>query len=169
MSENKPLPRMHLRQEETSFIVFMLLSVRRFKEMQEEMPERLRSIPNGWRDIRMVETVLDKLVGNLLDTIPLEKLQTLKMLMPDTRVHVTYTRQIGKGKDHVSGIATKDLDMLMAAAHDGVCKLCDGNCDRCDLVKVFDRFMNTTREKGESYTFVDVANGYDVKGIRKGK
>lgn len=169
MSENKTLPRMRLRQEETSFIVFMLLSVRRFKEMQEEMPDRLRSIPNGWRDIRLVETKLDKLVGNLLDTVPIEKLQTLKMLMPDTRVHVTYTRQIGKGKDHVSGIATKDLDLLMAAAHDGVCKLCDGNCDRCDLGKVFDRFMNTTREKGESYTFADVANGFDVKGIRKGK
>ena len=169
MSENKPLPRKHLRKEETFFIVFMLLSVRQFREMQKEMPERLRSIPNGWRDIRMVETVLDKLIGNLLDTIPLEKLQTLQMLMQDTQVHITYTRQIGKGKDHVSGILTRDLDMLMAAAQDGVCKLCDGNCDRCDLGKVFDRFMNTRREKGESYTFVDVADGFDVKGIKKGK
>ena len=137
--------------------------------MQQEMPERLRSIPNGWRDIRMVETVLDKLVGNLLDTIPVEKLQTLHMLMKDTQVHITYTRQIGKGKDHVSGILTRDLDMLMAAAQDGVCNLCDGNCDRCDLGKVFDKFMNTKREKGESYTFMDVADGYDVKGIKKGK
>ena len=90
------------------------------------------------------------------------------MLMPDTRVHVTYSRQIGKGKDHVSGIATRDLDLLMAAAQDGVCKLCDGNCDRCDLGKVFDRFMNTDREKGESYTFMNMGQGYDVKGIRKG-
>lgn len=170
MSKNNlPLPRVRLRQEETDSIVFMLCSVTRFRAIQAAMENRLRSIPNGWRDIRMVEAVLDRLVGQLLDTVPTDKLYTIKRLLPDTRVHITYTRQIGKGKDKVTGIPQKDLDLLAAVSHDAICKLCDGNCDRCDLGKVFDRFLETQRDKGESYTFMDMCNGYDVKGIRKGK
>ena len=163
------LPRTRLRQEETDAIVFMLCAVRRFREAQQTMEKRISMIPNGKRNIRLIESTLDKLIDKLLETVPLEKLVTLDLLMPDVRVNVSYTRQAGKSKDDVSGIATKDLNMLTAAAHDGVCKLCDGNCDRCDLGKVFDRFLNTEREKGESYTFIDMASCYDIKDIRKGK
>lgn len=170
MSKNNlPLPRVRLRQEETDSIIFMLCSVTRFRAIQAAMENRLRSIPNGWRDIRMVEAVLDRLVGQLQETVPTDKLYTLKRLLPDTRVHITYTRQIGKGTDKVTGIHEKDLDLLTAVSHDAICKLCDGNCDRCDLGKVFDRFLFTERDKGESYTFMDMGKGYDVNRIRKGK
>ena len=172
MSKQKTtlLPVMKSRQEEIDSIVFMMCAVKRFREAQQVMEKRLHMVKNGWRDIRMLTSVLDKLVDRLTDTLPPEKNDTLGMLLPDTRVHITYTRQIGMGKDHISGIATKDLDMLADAAHDAVCKLCDGNCDRCDLGKVFDRFLNTEREKGESYTFMAVNKGHaDVKGIKKGK
>lgn len=148
------LPRTHLRQEETDGIVYLLCMVPRLRDIQQHMEKRLRTIPNGWRNIRMIETVLDNMLTDLLNTVPAPKLETLQALMPDTRVHVTYSRQIGRGKDSVSGILTRDLDMLCAAAHDGKCKLCDGNCDRCELGKVFDRFLNTNRRKGESYTFI---------------
>lgn len=164
-----PLPRIRLRQEETDAIVFMLCAVKRFQEAQQVMEKRISMIPNGKRNIRLIESTLDKLIDRLLDTIPLEKLGTLDLLMPDVRVNVTYTRRAGKSNEDVSGIATKDLDLLTAAAHDGVCKLCDGNCDRCDLGKVFDRFLNTDREKGESYTFMAMEKDFDIKGIRKGK
>lgn len=165
---NLPLPRSRLRQEETDSIIFLLCCETRLKAIQKHMESRLRSIPNGWRDVRMLETVLGKLVDNLLDTVPTDKLYTLKRLLPDTRMHITYTRQVGKHKDEVTGIHEKDLDLLTAVSHDAICKLCDGNCDRCDLGKVFDRFLFTERDKGESYTFMDMGKGYDVKGIRKG-
>lgn len=168
-NNNIPLPRTRLRQEETDGIVFMLCSVTRLRAIQKAMEDRLRSIPNGWRDIRMVETVMDKLVGKLLETVPTDKLITMRRLLPDTRVHIAYFRQVGKGKDEVTGIHEKDLNLLTLAAHDAICKLCDGNCDRCDLGKVFDRFLFTERDKGESYTFIDMGHGYDVKGIKKGK
>lgn len=171
MSKQKTmlLPVMKTRQEETDSIVFMKCAVKRFEEAQEVMGKRLHMVKNGWRDIRMVTSVLNSLFERIIDTIPPEKVDTLSMMMPDTRVRITYTRQIGKSQDDVIGIRQKDLDLLTAVAHDGVCKLCDGNCDRCDLGKVFDRFLFTERDKGESYTFMDMGNGYDVKGIRKGK
>lgn len=154
--ESAPLPRMHLRQEETDGLVYLLCMVPRLRDIQTHMEKRLRTIPNGWRNIRMMESVLDNMLTDLLNTVPVDKLVTLQALMPDTRVHVTYTRQIGRGKDDISGILTKDLDMLCTAAHDGVCRLCDKDCDRCQLGKVFDRFLNTTRRKGESYTFMNM-------------
>lgn len=166
--ERLSLPRTHLRQEETDGIVYLLCMASRLKEIQQVMEKRLRTIPDGWRKIRMADAVLDKLVDNLLDTVPIDKLRTLDILMPDTRVHVTYTRQIGKGKDNVSGIASDDLSLLTAAAHDGICKICDGNCDRCPLGKVFDRFLHTAREKGESYALIDMEHGMDVEGILHG-
>ena len=171
MSKQKTtlLPVLTCRQEETDAIVFMMCAVKRFREAQEVMNKRLRMTPNGWRDIRMITSVLDKLVDRLTKTLPPEKNDTLSMLLPDTRVRITYTRQIGKGKDHVSGILTRDLDMLTSAVHDSVCKLCDGNCDRCDIGKVFDRFLNTERQKGESYTYMNIDKGFDVRSIRKGK
>lgn len=169
MSKEKlPLPRMRLRPEEMDSIVFLLCTVTRLKEIQQVMEKRLRTIPNGWRNIRMMEAVLDKMTDSLLDTVPLDKLLTLDALRPDIRVHITYSRQIGRGKDDVTGITTADLNLLTAAAHDGNCKICDGNCDRCTLGKVFDRFLHTQREKGESYTFIDMEKGVDVMGIRRG-
>ena len=166
--ENIPLPRFHLRQEETDSIIFLLCALWRIKEIQTVMEKRLRTIPHGWRNIRMIETVLDHMLTDILNTVPPEKLVTLKALIPDTRVRITYSRQVGKGKDDVSGILTRDLDMLCAVSHDAVCKLCDGSCDRCQLGKVFDRFLNTAREKGESYTFMDMEHGVDVKRIQRG-
>ena len=162
------LPRTRIRQEEIDCIVFLLCCTTRFKHIKTAMEKRLRMIPNGWRDMCLITATLDKLVDKVLDTVTTEKLYTLKALIPDTRVHITYTRQIGKHKDEITGIHEKDLDLLTAVAHDGVCKLCDGNCDRCDLGKVFDKFLYTGRRKGESYSFMDMAGGFDVKGIKKG-
>ena len=162
------LPRIRTRQEEVDGIIFLLCCTTRFKDIQQAMEKRLRTIPNGWRDIRLIDSKLDKLVDNILDTVPTDKLLTIKRLIPDTRMHITYSKQFGKGKDEMTGIHEKDLDLLTAVAHDSVCKLCDGNCDRCDLGKVFDRFLFTERDKGESYSFIDMANGFDVHGIRKG-
>ena len=168
MNQNSEVPVMRARQEEINRIIYMLCSLNEFRIAEETMEKRLRSIPNGYRDLRMINSVLEKLTQKLKLTLPKEKRQTLEDLVPDVRYKITYGRRVGRSEEPVSGIYTKDLDMLCAVSHDAVCKICDGNCDRCDLGKVFDRFMNTTREKGESYTFLDVANGYDVKGIRHG-
>lgn len=163
------LPRIRMRQEEIDSIVFMLCCTTRFKNILTAMEKRFRTIPNGWRDMRMIQSVFDRLVDNVLDTVPTDKLITLQTLIKDTRVHITYSRQIGKMQDAVTGIHEKDLDLLTAVAHDGVCKLCDGNCDMCDIGKVFDKFLYTEREKGESYTFIDLGKDFNVPGIKKGK
>lgn len=71
----------------------------------------------------------------------------------------------------MSGIFTSDLDLLCSVCHEYCCKLCDGQCDRCDLGKVFDSMLETERAKGESYAFMQMdLPGFDhVRlGGRKG-
>lgn len=44
----------------------------------KEIEDRVRLIPNGWRDLNMIMKVLDKLVLALLRTVPTEKLIAIK-------------------------------------------------------------------------------------------
>lgn len=42
-----------------------------------EMEARLRTIPNGWRDWKLLTAVTDRLMGKLLDTIPTKQLNRI--------------------------------------------------------------------------------------------
>lgn len=168
MSEQKPIPEMRARQEEIDGIVYMMCSLTKFRQAEKTMEKRLKSVPNAYRNLRLVNSLLDKLINDMKMTLPEKKRQTLKAMEPDIRYKITYNRQVGKSEEPVSGIYTQDLDLLCAVAHDAVCKMCDSNCDKCALGKCFDRMIGTNRDKGESYTFIDMDNGFDVLGIRHG-
>lgn len=43
-----------------------------------ELTKRVKSIPNGYRDLRMLMSVTDKLLYKILETIPTERLKTIK-------------------------------------------------------------------------------------------
>ena len=168
MKENQQIPVMRARKEEIDGIVYMLCSLSKFRQAEKTMEKRLRSVPNAFRDLRMINSVLSRLADKMKLTLPEEKRSTLDVMLPDIRYKITYSRQVGRSEEPVSGIYTTDLDMLCAVAHDAVCKMCDSSCDRCDLGKCFDRMIGTNRKKGESYTFIDMDNGFDVLGIRHG-
>lgn len=159
---------MRARQEEIDGIVGMLCSASEMLNKEPYMLKRLKSIPNGYRDFKMIISVINRLTGQLKLTLPVEKRATLDALIPDIRYKITYHKRVGRMEEPVSGIYTHDLDLLTAVAHDTVCKLCDGKCDRCDLGKVFDRMLGVNRAKGESYTYIDMENGFDVAGIKNG-
>lgn len=168
MNEQKPIPEMRARQEEIDGIVYMMCSLSKFRQAEQTMEKRLKSVPNAFHNLRLINSLLDKLISQMKLTLPEKKRQTLEDLLPDIRYKITYNRQVGKSEEPVSGIYTEDLDLLCAVAHDAVCKMCDSNCDRCALGKCFDRMIGTDRDKGESYTFIDMDNGFDVLGIRHG-
>jgi hypothetical protein len=168
MKESQQIPVLRARKEEIDGIVYMMCSLTKFQQAEKTMEKRLRSVPNAYRDLRMINSVLSKLLGQMKLTLPEEKRNTLDAILPDVRYKITYGRQVGRSEEPVSGIYTADLDMLCAVSHDAVCKLCDGNCDRCALGKCFDRMIGTNRDKGESYTFMDMEKGFDVLGIRHG-
>lgn len=161
-----PLPVMRARKDEIDSFIAMVCSLSKFTEAQVTMNKRLHSIPGGWRDMRMICSVLSKLIDNIKGTFPQDRSETLDRLLPDVRFAYWYKGQIGR-HEAISGIRTSDLDLLASCAHEGACKLCiDGQCDRCDLGKCFDMVLEVDRERGESYAYMDVGNGYDIRNLK---
>lgn len=161
-----PIPVMRPRKDEVDSIIAMACSLSKFVEAEERMNKRLHSIPGGWRDLRMINAVLTKLIHSLKATLPDDRADVLDRLLPDVRFAYWYKGQIGRN-DPISGIRTSDLDLLCSCAHEGACKLCiDGQCDRCDLGKCFDMVLEVDRERGQSYAMMDVGNGYDIKKMK---
>lgn len=157
-----PLPVMRARKDEIDSFIAMACALSKFAEAEATMNKRLHSIPGGWRDLRMMNAVLTKLLCSIKDTLPPDRRWTLDRLLPDVRFAYWYKGQIGRN-DPISGIRTSDLDLLCSVAHDGACKLCvGGQCDQCDLGKCFDMVLPGDREDGQSYATMDVGNGYDI-------
>lgn len=51
----------------------------------------------------------------------------------------------------------ENLDVLISAAHE-YCKMCDKNCDKCKLGKALDGMIGNERQKGESWSMIDIGN-----------
>ena len=159
-------PVMRARKDELDSFIAMACALSKLSEAETTMNRRLHSIPGAWRDLRMMNAVLKKLLCSIKDTLPPDRLDTLDRLLPDVRFAYWYKGQIGR-RDPISGIRTSDLDLLCSVAHEGACRMCiDGQCDRCDLGKCFDMVLEVDRERGQSYAMMDVGNGYDIKKMK---
>lgn len=148
-----PIIRANREHIESLFGLFAAVS--EFEKAFAVMPDRFKAIPNGKRDIRMLITVLDRVVQDLCCTYPTEKLVSIKRMLP----HMKYKTQFGAtvsqiGKDECI-IQSQDLDVIANYAHEQ-CKLCiEQNCRRCKLGKVLDKVY--THDRGDSsWAYVDI-------------
>ena len=55
---------------------------------EQQMEARLRAIPGGWRDLRLIRTLLDKLTTNLVCTLQSEKLVSMRRMLPRMKFRV---------------------------------------------------------------------------------
>lgn len=156
-TENKQInyPIIRANKEHIESLFGLFAAVSEFEKAYKIMPDRFKAIPNGKRDIRMLITVLDRIVQDLCCTYPTEKLISIKRMLP----HMKYKTQFGAtasqiGKDECI-IQSQDLDVIAKYAHEQ-CKLCiDQNCRRCKLGRVLDRVY--TYDRGDdSWAYVDV-------------
>lgn len=96
-----------------------------FQANETAIEKRIRTIPNGWRDLKLIESVANKLFRNILDTIPKQKLLQIQKELVNVRVEVNvipdYT---GKKKDCFTYVPQDKLEWL----EDQVCSV---NCDFC--------------------------------------
>lgn len=87
--------------------------------------ERLtRRVPNGWRDLRMVQSKLDKLVESVLNTIPVEQLDTMIAQMRISHLRIV-TNDVGKSDESKWLVPRDELTELVAAVVDEKCLMCD--------------------------------------------
>lgn len=97
-----------------------------------------RRVPNGWRDLKMISSRLNRLVENLLDTLPTKQLETMIAQMRISHLRIV-TNDVGKSDESMWLVPREDLTALVTAIVDEKCLLCDRddwyNCKIRRIVK----------------------------------
>ena len=153
-TQPKELPIIRANREHINALFGLFAAVQEMEKAQNAMENRFRAVPNGWRDIRMLQKRLDSLISDLCNTYPLEKLVSIRRMLP----HMKYKVQCGVAASNLREdenlIASDDLDTISIYAHEQ-CKLCiDQDCSRCRLGRTFDRIFMYDRDEG-SWANVD--------------
>lgn len=89
-----------------------------------KLEQLARRVPNGWRDLRMVQSKLDKLVESVLNTIPVEQLDTMIAQMRISHLRIV-TNDVGKSDESKWLVPRDELTELVAAVVDEKCLMCD--------------------------------------------
>lgn len=156
MSEKKSsVIRANGRDLEQIFALFA--AAQELRAAQQTMERRARAIPGGWRDMRLIGTLLDKLVVNLVGTLQPEKLASMRRMLPKMHYKVVCGTEATSTLPDEVVLAYDDLNTLVRYAHE-TCKLCVGgneNCRACALGKTLDRVM--LRDRGdEGWCMIDL-------------
>lgn len=112
-----------------------------FSTAQDALEKRVRSIPGGWRDMRLIQAVATRLMQNILATVPEEKLMLIRKELAHTKVRVSVERSIGTpddGTKYFAYVPYNALERIMARVVDDECLCCDKTRDevlRCQLRK----------------------------------
>ena len=158
----KGVPEQRVRECELHDLFKLYASWDAVEKVQEDsfFVKRVKSIPNGWRDLRMLRAILEKLVNAIMWTIPAEKVEGVARTVTRMRYSVTQGKAVTRPNENNEQIvAAWEIDALVAAAHQYRCRLCDGtNCSKCKLGKALDNLVAFDREGG-SWSMLDIEVG----------
>lgn len=118
-----------------AFVILYAVSMA-LRHVEQHLEPLSKRVKYGWRNIRLAEALLDKLVEQLMDTIPEEQLRTIYHQMQVTTFKLA-SRSVGK-EDGGFWVVDKDtLTTLVKYAVDNTCILCDGK-QKCELRSILD-------------------------------
>lgn len=89
-----------------------------------KLEQLARRVPNGWRDLRMVQSKIDKLIESVLNTIPVEQLDTMIAQMRISHLRIV-TNDVGQSDESKWLVPRDELTELVAAVVDEKCLMCD--------------------------------------------
>lgn len=147
-NDKKPLPEMRLRQGEMDTLFALFAALQELDAAKSDMRQRLKAIPNGNRDIRLVEVTLTRLLTNLIATVPAEKLQSIRRMLPNMKYKVYFYGSVSQMQDNATAVDANDLNLLCHRVHDYYCYLCDDDCNHCKygIAKAFDHVLKIDRD-----------------------
>ena len=154
----KPLPEIRMRQGEMDGLFAMFAALQEFNGIKADMRERLKAIPNGYRDLRLTEATMTRLLASIVETIPAEKKRSIRRMLPRMKYKVFFNAPVSQMDEDATAINAHDLALLCRLVHDFYCFLCDDDCIHCKhgIAKVFDRVFKVDREKSwADYRFDD--------------
>lgn len=154
MPNKESLPVIRTNQREINQIFALFAALEEVEKAQTLLAARIKAIANGKRDMRMIQSVLDKLLVNILRTMPEEKLEAINRMAHRMHYSITFGTQASKiGTDEVL-LTKKQMDTIAWYAHEH-CGFCTNTeCSKCALGKTFDRILAIDRDD-RSWAFVD--------------
>lgn len=111
-----------------------------FQDSMPAMERRLKSIPGGWRDLKMLSAVTYKLMEKIFITMPTDQLESLRKALDSLKVSIKYS-PLSSVQDGDIAVRVEHLDVVMNAAHEGKCWFCSNNhleARKCKLRAVLD-------------------------------
>lgn len=116
--------------------------------------QRVRSIPNGWRDLRMMTAVMKKLKVNLYLTFPEEQRRTFEKTLSAQEFQISAPR-LSKDPTFVY-MDLDDAKLLMRHAILNECTYCHKSkqdARKCELRKAIDRWSIHDMEEVDGCAF----------------
>lgn len=117
------------------------------QEAQKTLKKRVQLIPGGWRDLRMITKVLEKLNSNMELTFEPEKREHIKRNADRCRHKLIFGPQATPANDDYL-MSKQDMGVLVCTASKQ-CGLCMGepnDCKQCQLGKTLDRVSFVSRQ-----------------------
>lgn len=93
----------------------------------KELESRIRTIPNAWRDLKLIMKLQDKLLESLLKTIPTNKLKALRTELQHTICELRVEKPLMQLHPDCSYVPTAAMERVIDHA---VAVTCFG-CERC--------------------------------------
>lgn len=105
----------------------------------DKLEERIKTIPGGWRDAKLIASLCNKLLANILRTVPVEKLKMIQKELSHTKILCKVDYDVtGKHEDGFCYVPEQPLEKLIDEVIGYNCLICDKGPDeykRCEFYK----------------------------------
>lgn len=150
--ENVPYTR--IRGEELVSLCKLYASWDAVEKMLEDdyFTARVKTLPGGYRDLRMIRSKLEGMVNDLMHTIPREKVIGVNSAVRRMRFSVAQGPVASRDRHADEQIVKAAwIRALVEAAHGWKCIVCQSDCNRCELGKAMDNLIAEDRN-GRSWS-----------------
>ena len=128
-----------LKGKELKCVEYLVGMESRIAESGDALRDRLRLIPNGWRNFRLIFATLDRLLTDLYDTLPLKSRQYLRNIIQDGEILIRFTPVSRSPEWRL--IRDDDLAVIVNLAMASECAIClkqGREAKKCELRKALE-------------------------------
>lgn len=113
-----------------------------FNNCAGDLEKRVKTIPGGWRDFRLLMTLSEKLMGKLLGTVPQKKLAMIRRELSHTTCEIKVTMDVsGRRAEGFSYVPDDALVNTVERVMNWECLFCEkrgADVKRCPVRKDLD-------------------------------
>lgn len=118
-----------------------------FGTVEKDMEKRIRMIPGGWRDLKLIRAKTGNLLRMLSGTFEPEKAKQIIKMGQSVRMKLEFNKQVVRDMDMFL-VETDEMGVLITfASYHCKLQMCEPHmCRRCQLGKVMDKLSWVSRE-----------------------